>query len=34
MKRGTMPRQVTQDLLAQIEHHAARGVARIRFVMP
>ena len=24
MKRGTMPRQVTQDLLEQIEHHAAK----------
>ena len=23
MKRGPMPRQVTQDLLEQIEHHAA-----------
>jgi len=25
MKRGPKPRQITQDLLEQIEHHAARG---------
>ena len=24
MKRGPKPRQVTQDFLVQIEHHAAR----------
>jgi len=33
MKHGPKPRQVTQDLLEQIEHHVAR-LARNRFVMP
>jgi len=28
MKRGPKPRQVTQDLLEQIEHHAARGLSQ------
>ena len=28
MKRGPKPRQVTQDLLEQIEYHAARGLSQ------
>ncbi len=28
MKRGPKPRQVTQELLEQIEHHAARGLSQ------
>ena len=28
MKRGPKPRQVTQDLLEKIEHHAARGLSQ------
>jgi len=28
MKRGPKPRQVAQDLLEQIEHHAARGLSQ------
>ena len=28
MKRGPKPRQVTQDLLEQIEHHVARGLSQ------
>jgi len=28
MKRGPKPRQVTLDLLEQIEHHAARGLSQ------
>jgi hypothetical protein len=27
MKRGPKPRQVTQELLEKIEHHAARGLS-------
>ena len=28
MKRGPKPRQVTQELLEKIEHHAARGLSQ------
>ena len=28
MKRGPKPRKINQDLLEQIEHHAARGVSQ------
>ena len=28
MKRGPKPRQVNQDLLEKIEHHAARGLSQ------
>ena len=28
MKRGPKPRQITKDLLEQIEHHAARGLSQ------
>ena len=28
MKRGPKPRQINQDLLEQIEHHAARGLSQ------
>ena len=28
MKRGPKPRQITKELLEQIEHHAARGLSQ------
>ena len=28
MKRGPKPRKINQDLLEQIEHHAARGLSQ------
>ena len=28
MKRGPKPRQITKELLKQIEHHAARGLSQ------